>query len=71
MVAVATALSPALVSNAYAFKLFGINFFGKDDTDANQVPDPVRYEVTLTSDADDPDLKEALENSSRLVGDKG
>ncbi len=37
---------------------------------ADQVPDPVRYDVTLTTDADDPDLREALENSSRLVGDK-
>jgi translocation and assembly module TamA len=70
-VAVVTALSPALVADAYAFKLFGINFFGKDDTDANQVPDPIHYDVTLTTDAVDPDLKEALENSSRLVSDKG
>jgi translocation and assembly module TamA len=70
VIAVATAFSPALVADAYAFKIFGINIFGKDDTDANQVPDPIRYDVTLTTDAVDPDLKEALENSSRLVSDK-
>ncbi|KQV17458.1 hypothetical protein ASC97_30295 [Rhizobium sp. Root1203] len=70
VVAVATAFSPALVADAFAFKIFGINIFGKDDTAADQVPDPVRYDVTLTTDAVDPDLKEALENSSRLVADK-
>ncbi|KRB62618.1 hypothetical protein ASE04_00050 [Rhizobium sp. Root708] len=70
VVAAAAAFSPAMVGNAYAFKLFGINFFGKDEPAADQVPDPVRYDVTLTTDAVDPDLKEALENSSRLVSDK-
>ncbi|KQV73230.1 hypothetical protein ASC90_07455 [Rhizobium sp. Root1220] len=70
IVAAATALSPALVSDAFAFKLFGMTIFGKDDDSADQVPDPVRYVVTLNTDAADPDLKEALENSSRLVGDK-
>lgn len=70
VIAAAIACSPALVSNAFAFKLFGMTFFGKDDDAADQVPDPVRYDVTLTTDVVDPDLKEALENSSRLVGDK-
>ncbi len=70
LVAAAAALSPALVADAFAFKLFGMNFFGKDEDTSDQVPDPVRYDVTLTTDAADPDLKEALENSSRLVGDK-
>lgn len=70
LVAVATAFSPALVADAFAFKIFGINIFGKDDSAADQVPDPVRYDVTLTTDAIDPDLREALENSSRLVAEK-
>jgi translocation and assembly module TamA len=70
VVAIATAFSPALVADAFAFKLFGINIFGKVDSAADQVPDPVRYDVTLTTDAIDPALKEALEDSSRLVADK-
>jgi translocation and assembly module TamA len=70
VVAAATAISPVLVGDAYAFKLFGITIFGKDEDTSQQVPDPVRYDVNLTTDADDPDLKKALENSSRLVGDK-
>ena len=34
------------------------------------MPDPVRYQVDLKADTADPDLKEALENSSRLVSDQ-
>ncbi len=70
VIAATAAFSPALVDEAYAFKLFGITIFGKDDSEAEQVPDPVRYDVDLTSGTADPDLTEALQNSSRLVGDK-
>ncbi|MGV2103275.1 autotransporter assembly complex protein TamA [Rhizobium sp. 21-4511-3d] len=70
VIAATAALSPILVDEAYAFKLFGITIFGKDDSDAEQVPDPVRYDVDLTAGTADPDLTEALQNSSRLVGDK-
>ncbi|WP_183719663.1 autotransporter assembly complex family protein [Rhizobium sp. BK060] len=71
VVAAAFTFSPALISEAFAFKLFGITLWGKDDESASdQIPDPVRYDVTLTTDSNDADLKEALENSSRLVGDK-
>jgi len=70
VIAATAAFSPALVNEAYAFKLFGITIFGKDDSEAEQVPDPVRYDVDLTSGTADPDLTEALQNSSRLVGDK-
>ncbi len=70
VIAATAAFSPALVDEAYGFKLFGITIFGKDDSEAAQVPDPVRYDVDLTSGTADPDLTEALQNSSRLVGDK-
>lgn len=70
VIAATAAFSPALVDEAYAFKLFGITIFGKDDSEAEQVPDPVRYDVDLTAGTADPDLTEALQNSSRLVGDK-
>ncbi|WP_183749515.1 autotransporter assembly complex family protein [Rhizobium sp. BK196] len=70
VVAAAAAFSPVLAGNAYAFKLFGITIFGKDEDENLQVPDPVRYDVALETGTADSDLKEALENSSRLVGDK-
>jgi translocation and assembly module TamA len=62
-------LSPALVENAYAFKIFGITLFG-DDEDKQDVIDPVRYTATLdTTDADDT-LKERLETAASLVNDE-
>ncbi len=70
VVAAAAAFSPVLVSKAYAFKLFGITIFGKDEDESLQVPDPVRYDVVLETGTADSDLKKALEDSSRLVGDK-
>ena len=70
VVAAAAAFSPVLVGNANAFKLFGITIFGKDEDENLQVPDPVRYDIDLETGTADSDLKEALENSSRLVGDK-
>ena len=70
VIAAAAALSPVLVAEAYAFKLFGMNIFGKDQSESEQVPDPVRYDASLAVDTTDRDLKEALENSSRLISDK-
>ncbi len=71
VIAAAAAFSPVLAGEAYAFKLFGITIFGKDESESEQVPDPVRYDADLTINTPDPDLKEALENSSRLIGDEG
>lgn len=70
MVAAAAAFSPFMVGEAQAFKLFGMTFFGGDKNETEQVPDPVRYDVDLKTGSADPDLKEALENSSRLVSDE-
>lgn len=70
VVAAAAAFSPVLIGDAYAFKLFGITIFGKEEDESEQVPDPVRYQVELKADTADPDLREALENSSRLVSDQ-
>ena len=36
VIAATAAFSPALVDEAYAFKLFGITIFGKDDSEAEQ-----------------------------------
>jgi len=68
-VAAATAFSPALVDDAFAFKLFGINLFGSDEP-TEQVIDPVRYTVTLDTGNAADDLKKALDNSSMLLSDK-
>lgn len=70
VVAAAAAFSPVLIGDAYAFKLFGITIFGKEEDEGEKVPDPVRYHVDLKADTADPDLREALENSSRLVSDQ-
>ncbi len=57
-------------SPASAFKLFGVQLWGKKDAEpvVEDVPDPVRYDVRLTTD--DPELKETLESVSLLVGGK-
>lgn len=68
-VAAIIALGPLSAERAAAFKLFGINFFGKDDS-AEQIPDPVRYTVDLKTGAADKDLAKALNESSMLVADK-
>lgn len=57
------------MSDAYAFKIFGISFFESDE-ETNDVVDPVNYSLTLNEGSGDADLKEALENSSRLFQDK-
>src|SRR5580765_7870017 len=68
-VAVCLAFGPVFAGNALAFKLFGINFFGKDET-TEQVIDPVRYTVDLRTGDADKDLKDAITQSSMLVADK-
>lgn len=68
-VAVCLAFGPVFAGNALAFKLFGINFFGKDET-TEQVIDPVRYTVDLKTGSADKDLKDAITQSSMLVADK-
>lgn len=58
------------VDNAFAFKLFGWNIFGKSEEPAQQVVNPVRYTVSLdTTNAND-DVKNALQKSSLLIADK-
>lgn len=62
-------LSPLSLNDAHAFKIFGISFFeGEEET--NDVIDPVDYNLTLTEGSADEELKEALENNSRLFQDK-
>lgn len=68
-VAAALALGPICAGNAFAFKLFGIKLWGKDET-TDQVSDPVHYTVDLKADNLDKDLKEALSGSSMLISDK-
>lgn len=68
-VAAALALGPVCVENAFAFKIFGIKLWGKDET-TDQVSDPVHYKVDLKADNLDKDLKKALSESSMLISDK-
>lgn len=68
--AAALALGPIQASDAFAFKLFGINFFGSDDENADPVPDPIHYTIDLETGDADKDLKTALTQSSMLVADK-
>lgn len=68
-VAALTVCGPLSVSDAYAFKIFGMRFFEKDE-EPNDIVDPVNFTLTLNESSADPDLKEALENSSRLFQDK-
>jgi translocation and assembly module TamA len=62
-------LSPALVEDAYAFKIFGITIFGDND-DTLEVVDPVRYDATLDAGTSDNDLKERLEAAASLITDE-
>ncbi|KQY34502.1 autotransporter assembly complex family protein [Rhizobium sp. Root483D2] len=68
-VAALAACGPLSVTDAYAFKIFGMRFFEKDE-EPNDIVDPVNFTLTLNESSADPDLKEALENSSRLFQDK-
>lgn len=57
-------------SPASAFKLFGVHLWGEKEAETvtEEVPDPVRYDVQLTTD--DPELKKSLESISLLVSEK-
>ncbi|PLU78427.1 hypothetical protein BMJ22_19135, partial [Sinorhizobium medicae] len=62
-------LGPFSVGEAYAFKIFGMRFFESAE-DEVQVVDPVRYTLAFEAGTDDEELREALENGSRLVQDQ-
>jgi translocation and assembly module TamA len=68
-VAALAVCGPLSVTDAHAFKIFGISFFESDEEKV-EVIDPVNYNLILTEGSGDEDLKEALENSSRLFQDK-
>ncbi len=68
-IAAGALLCPVLVSDAYAFKLFGITLWGEEEQAVNVI-DPVTYSVTLEAPGADEDLKKALEQASHLVQDK-
>lgn len=68
-VAALCAFGPLSVTDAHALKIFGMSFFESDEEEV-EVIDPVSYNLTLTDGSGDEDLKEALENSSRLFQDK-
>ncbi|CAN7337399.1 autotransporter assembly complex protein TamA [Pararhizobium sp. LjRoot255] len=68
-VAALAVCGPLSATEAHAFKIFGISFFESDEEKV-EVIDPVNYSLTLTETSGDEDLKEALENSSRLFQDK-
>lgn len=55
--------------DAHAFKIFGMSFFEKDE-DTTEVIDPVNYTLNLETGTSNEDLKEALENASRLFQEK-
>ncbi|TCL72713.1 autotransporter assembly complex family protein [Rhizobium sp. BK251] len=67
---VAAALASFSVKDAFAFKLFGMTIFGKEEP-TEEVIDPVNYTVDFQTGNADKELREALETSSLLVGDKG
>jgi len=66
----AAALAIQHGSPASAFELFGISFFENASSDAatEDIPDPVRYDVRLTTD--NAELKELLETSSLLIAER-
>src|SRR5690606_15086485 len=59
----------SVVSDAHAFKLFGLTLFGSDD-ETVEVINPVRYDATLDTGSADKDLAERLENTASLVNDE-
>jgi translocation and assembly module TamA len=63
------AISPILVSEAHAFKIFGITLFGSDE-ETVEVIDPVRYDADLRTGDADGDLADRLETASSLVSDE-
>ncbi|MEM6463614.1 MAG: autotransporter assembly complex family protein [Pseudomonadota bacterium] len=69
--AIALLMLPAVVAPSFAFEIFGIRLWGREQS-AEQVieniPDPVSYTVELT--VDDPEEQERLEAISLLVSDR-
>jgi translocation and assembly module TamA len=61
--------APPSLRDAHAFKIFGISFF-EDDDESAEVIDPVNYTLDLDTGKADDDLKESLENASRLFQEK-
>jgi len=64
---------PALITvagSAAAFELFGIHLWGEREDEAADIVDPLYYDVTLTVNAEDEDLTEALTAASSLVADE-
>jgi translocation and assembly module TamA len=68
LAASAAAIAFCTVSDAHAFKLFGITLFGSED-EAVEVINPVEYEATIETGTADTDLAERLENAASLVND--
>ena len=62
-------LGPLSVTQAHAFKIFGMRFFESAEEEV-QVIDPVRYALTFDAGTEDEELREALENGSQLVQDQ-
>ncbi|MDQ0317863.1 translocation and assembly module TamA [Pararhizobium capsulatum DSM 1112] len=60
---------PLSLRDANAFKIFGMSFF-ENDEEPNEVIDPVNYSLDLETGTADDDLKESLENASRLFQEK-
>ncbi|QFI67833.1 autotransporter assembly complex protein TamA [Sinorhizobium alkalisoli] len=69
VLAASTALGPFSAGKALAINIFGLRLFESAEEEI-QVIDPVRYALTFESGADDADLREALENASRLYQDR-
>lgn len=67
-VAAMIALYPGFARNAYAFKIFGINFFGSDKEE-QQVLDPVTFTITLNAPGADTKLMQSLTSSSLLASE--
>lgn len=61
---------PMAATPASAFEIFGMKFF-EDEEETTAVIDPVNYTLTLEPGTDDGDLKEAIENTTRLKQDEG
>ncbi|WEX77160.1 autotransporter assembly complex protein TamA [Sinorhizobium numidicum] len=68
-IAASAALGPFFADPAHAIRIFGMRFFESAEEEA-QVIDPVNYALTFETGTDDEELREALENSSRLFQDK-
>ncbi|OHV83453.1 autotransporter assembly complex family protein [Ensifer sp. LCM 4579] len=69
VLAASTALGPFSAGKALAINIFGLRLFESAEEEI-QVIDPVRYSLTFETGADDADLREALENASRLYQDR-